>query len=300
MPDKEPSRALRILGDRASALWNSANFICRRAFIAGKPVPSYSRLCALMKGSPDYEAMPTHIGQEVLKKLSKAWISYFKLLKQYKAGKLKDKPGMPRYRKNRKLNTRPWDFIPVKSTMAYEVIEGRQGALHLAGPKDVSRKRVEIPFRGIIRHRGNFKTCELVYQNANQAWYAHLVVEVPDREPVAKPVKYAAGDIGARRTITVSIQGHPTSIVYSSRAAWKDYKYWTRFIAKEKSRLATQGLKTSRRLQRLYQKRRLRLRHAMEALASDYGGHAQAEQGHVVYRRLPQKLPGQCQVRQRQ
>jgi len=172
---------------------------------------------------------------------------------------------LPQYRKDRKTGKRPFDFIPVKSTAAFD-IDGN--TLCLAAPRDIHDCRLVLPFRGVIRYRGDFKTCELLYDQIKRAWYAHLVVEVPEREIKDKPENHAAGDIGARRTITVSTQGNPLSIVYSSRAAWKDYKYWTRRIAKEKSRISTQGLKTSRSLQGFYQKRRLRLHHSMEALAS--------------------------------
>ena len=258
---------LKAIGDRASALWNAANYICRQTYIKGEQVPNYSRLCALMKDTSDYNALPTHIGQEVLKKLAKAYASFFRLWSLYNNGKLRHKPRMPKYRKDRKTGTRPWDFIPVKSTRAYSA---EDNVICLAVPKDLHHGRIELPFRGIIRYRGDFKTVELKYDPVKQAWYAYLVVEVPDRVTriSISPEKHAAGDIGARRTITVSTQGNPCSVVYSSRAAWKDYKYLTRQIAKEKSRLSTQGLKTSRRLQRYYQKRRLRLCHSMEALAS--------------------------------
>lgn len=265
--DRATASVLPILGDRVSALWNAANYLCRHAFIKGEPVPSYSRLCALMKDTSDYRALPTHIGQEVLKKLAKSYVSFFRLRGLYNSGKLKHKPGMPMYRKNRKAGTRPWDFIPVKSTLAYAV---KGNMIFLAAPKDLHQGRIELPFRGIIRYHGDFKTLDLKYDAVKQAWYAYLVVDVPDRAASTsmRPEKHAAGDIGARRTITVSTQGKSLSVVYRSRAAWKDYKYWTRQIAKEKSRLSTQGLKTSRRLQRYYQKRRLRLCHSMEALAS--------------------------------
>lgn len=265
LPENEALDALRRMGDRVSALWNAANYICRQAFFKGERVPNYSALCALMKGASDYEALPTHIGQEVLKKLAKAWTSYFRLRKLHSAGKLVHKPGMPRYRKNRKTGTRPWDYIPVKSTAAYEV---KSSTLRIAVPADIHKGRIEIPFRGIIRYTGEHKTCELHYDQVKRRWYAHFVVEVPDREVKERPVRHAAGDLGARRTIAVSIEGSPLSEVFSSREAWKDYKYWSRHIAKEKSRLSTQGYKTSRHLQGLYQKRRLRLRHALEAMAS--------------------------------
>lgn len=175
---------------------------------------------------------------------------------------------MPRYRKDRTAGTRPWGFIPIKSTAAYRV---ESNTLHLAVPDDIRKGRTAVTFRGIIRHRGDFKTCELKHDRVKQAWYAHIVVEIPDmiRRSETLPEKHAAGDLGARRTITVSLQDNPLSIVYSSRAAWKDYKYWTRRIAEEKSRLSHQGYKTSRHLQGLYRSRRLRLRHATESLASD-------------------------------
>ena len=266
LPDKRTVEILRAVGDRASALWNAANYVCRQAFIKHEKVPSYSALCALMKGSPDYRALPTHIGQEVLKKLSKSWISFFALRRSFANGEIKYKPGMPKYRKDRKTGGRPWDYIPVKSTLAYAV---KGSVIHLAAPGDLSDNRIEIPFRGIIRHNGDFKTCELLYDNAKKRWYANLVVDCAERIIPQKAEKHAAGDIGARRAITISIEGDTQSIIYSSRQSWKDYKYWSRCIAREKSRLSLQGYKTSRRLQGLYRSRRLRLRHAIEALSAD-------------------------------
>lgn len=72
MPDRSGKETLRVIGDRCSALWNAANYLCRQAFLRGERVPNYSALCETMKASADYRALPTHIGQEVLKKLSKS------------------------------------------------------------------------------------------------------------------------------------------------------------------------------------------------------------------------------------
>ncbi|HAM53329.1 MAG TPA: transposase [Nitrospiraceae bacterium] len=267
LPEKEALWTLHAVGDRVSCLWNAGNYICRQAFIGKEKVPNYSALCALMKDSADYKALPTHIGQEVLKKLSKSWISFFALRRSFAKGEIRHKPGMPKYRKDRKKGSRPWDYIPVKSTAAY-CVEGC--LIHLAVPADIYSQRIAIPFRGTLRYQGDFKTCELLYDNAKKRWYAHIVVEYQERVVAdERPEKHAGGDIGARRAIAVSTQGNPQSVVYSSRQAWKDYKYWSRLIAKEKTRLSKQGYKTSRRLQMLYRIRRLRLRHAMEALCAD-------------------------------
>lgn len=119
-----------------------------------------------------------------------------------------------------------------------------------------------------MRYRGDYKTCEIKYNSANRRWYAHIVVEVSEPLRKERPVKYATGDIGARRTIAVSMQGIKISHIFSSHAAWKDFRYWTRQIAKVQSQLSTQGLKTSRRLNQLYRMRRLRLRHGIETMSA--------------------------------
>lgn len=92
---------LQTLGIRVSKLWNAANYICRQNYIAKKPVPGYSKLCSIIpKLYPeDYKALPSDIAQEVLKKLSEAWQSYFALLKRFISGQLKHRPGLVKYRK---------------------------------------------------------------------------------------------------------------------------------------------------------------------------------------------------------
>lgn len=263
-PGRTESRTLKLLGKRVSALWNTANFLCRQTFFKDKQVPSYSRLCSLLKNHKDYRALPSDIAQEVLKKVSKAWRGYFKLLKLYNKGQLKHKPGLPRYRKDRKTGKRPFDFIPVKSSKAYSV---KNGYISLTLPSDIRNGRLQIPFKGILRYREKLKTCEFRYDHATQNWYAHIVVEVSDPARKPKPIKYATADIGVKRTIAVTIQRSRIAYVFSARQLWKDYKYWSRHIAEEQSRLSQQGLKTSRKLKRLYRMRQMRLKHALETMS---------------------------------
>ncbi|MBI5389741.1 transposase [Candidatus Woesearchaeota archaeon] len=265
LPDRTQRQTLKLIGDRVSALWNAADFLLRQEFFKGSKLPSYSRLCSIFKDNPDYKALPSHIAQEVLKKLSNAWAGYFRLLKLYKSGKLKYKPGPPKYRKDRKTGNRPFDFIPIKSTGAFSI---ENSSLNITLPADIRNGRLSIVWKGIIRYQGDYKTCEIKHDPANKDWYAHIVVEVPEHIRKKRPVKYAAGDIGARRTIAVSIQGSNISHVFSARELWKDYKYWTRQIAKEQSTLSQTGLKTSRKLKQLYRMRRLRLKHGLETLAA--------------------------------
>jgi putative transposase len=77
-PAKLGQAELRLLGDRVSRLWNAANYRCRQAFIAKEGVPLGAALERLMIGEPEYRQLPSDIAQEVLKKLSEAWKSYWK------------------------------------------------------------------------------------------------------------------------------------------------------------------------------------------------------------------------------
>jgi putative transposase len=43
--------------------------------------------------------LPSDIAQEVIRKLAEAWKSFRALRKDHMAGTLKQKPGLPRYRK---------------------------------------------------------------------------------------------------------------------------------------------------------------------------------------------------------
>jgi putative transposase len=260
---------LMLIGNRVSALWNSADYLCRQVYFKGEKIPSYSRLCNILQGHKDYNALPTHIGQEVIKKLSKAWVSYLRLMRLYREGKLEEKPGLPRYRKDRMKGRRPCGWIPIKSKKAYSI---KGDCFKMALPSDIRDGRLSIPYRGIIRYTGEYKTCDLKYDNATANWYAYVVVEAPEPERKERPDKYAASDLGARRPLALAIQGSSAHHIFSARELWKDFKYWTGKIALEQSRLSTQGLKTSRRLRQLYRMRRLRLRHSLEGIASKVTG----------------------------
>lgn len=188
LPDKKTVALLKTLGDRVSALWNVANYTCRQAFLKGERVPGYEALCGLLKGHPDYRALPSDVAQEVLKYLAKAWKSYFALRENWQSGNLRDKPGLPKYRKNRKTGKRPTDWIPVKSPRAY-AIDAQRVALTL--PADLrTQGRLQILYRGLRRYVGPMKTAEVRFDRMRGRWYFHYRVETPEREP--RPWRRAA------------------------------------------------------------------------------------------------------------
>jgi putative transposase len=148
-PNKRHAEDLKILGDRVSRVWNAGNYLCRQKFFDKTGVPIGFKLEAEMKDTPDYRQLPSDIAQEILKKLSEAWKSYFELRAKWTANPAKSqKPGLPAYRKDRKTGTRPCDFIPIKCNRAYA--HDAKDA-HIVLPRDRRSKhtagRLHMPYR---------------------------------------------------------------------------------------------------------------------------------------------------------
>lgn len=262
-PNSDQLQTLQEIGDRCSALWNAANYMCRQALFAGEPILSYASLCAVFQPHDAYRALPSHIAQEVLKKLAEAWKSWRALRALWKRGELKDKPGLPRYRKH-KDGTRPTDFIPVKSLAAYRINER---TIELSMPKDLSRSRLEIAYRGQRRYTGKMARAEIRYDAARGRWYMTYVVQVADNALKAWP-RVAGIDLGIRVLASVSIEGSDTAFHFQGREVLKDWQYWSRRIAEHQRELSHRGRrKSSRQLKQLYAKRRSRLQHAWDTLA---------------------------------
>jgi IS605 OrfB family transposase len=268
LPDKNQKQVLETLGERCAALWNTAQYRCSKAFLKGEPVPSYATLCAEFQSHPAYRALPSDVAQEVLKKLRKAWDSFFALLRLWRKGELEERPGLPGYWKDRRTGKRLVKLIPVKSPRSYS-LDTR--ALSLTLPEDLRNGsgRLVLRTRGVLRFHGTPKALELRYDPVKRRWYAHQVVELPEPDRKAKPEKYAAADLGSRILAALAVERVDHQLLFSAREVWKDFLYWTKQIEKEQSRLNQVGRKTSRKLKRLYQLRTRRLRHTFIALAAE-------------------------------
>jgi putative transposase len=262
-PTAEQAAILHHLGDRVSALWNAANYTCRQAFLAGDHVPSYATLCRAFRDHEAFRALPSDIAQEVLKKLREAWTSYFALRRLWKAGDLPDKPGLPRYRKDRKSGIRWTGLIPLKCGRAYRV-QGR--TVTMVVPQTLHCGRLVVAYRGTVRYVGRFGRGEVWYDRLRSRWYMASAVHLPDNASTSWP-GVAGIDLGIRILASLSIAGVSQAFHFAGRDVLKDWLYWTRQIARHQQELAVRGKKTSRRLKRLYAKRRTRLAHAWDAMA---------------------------------
>lgn len=282
-PDTEDDGDLRAMARRVSALWNVANYECRQAFLRKEGVPGYSKLCRIVKGHPVYRSLPSDVAQEALTKLAEAWASYWKLRKKWADGELEDKPGLPRYRKDRKTGEYREDFIPIKKPRSYSV---DPETVSVTLPYDLRSTRgggrLEVPYRGLRRYVGDGGRGEFRFDRGRRRWYFRWAVAVA--KPKDWPWQRAAGiDLGVRVLASVSVEGDPVAKNYSGREVLRDWDYWGRRIAEHQRELAHRGKKGSARLSRLHQKRRGRLVHAWEAAGRRIVGHLERERVGVVY-----------------
>ena len=289
LPDREAERTLRVLGDRVSALWNAANYRCRQAFLAGEPVPGYTALSTELRPHETYAALPSDVALEVLKKLSEAWKGYWELRALWKAKKLPQKPGLPRYRKH-KDGTRPTDSVPVKC--ARSRLDAHRFALTL--PADLRQKagsRLCLSHRGSARYRGALGRAEVRYDAGRGRWYLHVAVQTP--EPKRKPWERAAAiDLGVRCLVSLSVEGEEQALHFLGREVLKSWDYAGRQIATHMAELShrPKAERSSKRLRRLHQRRRARWTHAWESLASQVASVCRRRRIGVVYIGWPKHI----------
>jgi len=277
-PTREQKEILRELQLRCAKLWNKANYILRQHFFSAGEVLSYKEICGLMQNEPEYKALPTDIGQEVLKKLIEAWESFKELKKLQEKGKLPEhikKVSPPRYYKDREKNkTLPMQIIPIKASRSYSLGDF---FFSFVIPKDLKEKysvkrrltilaTYKIPYKDF-----KFGRAEIVKRNGK--WYVHISVEVEKPEKVFEGKNYASIDLGARNLIVLAIYDKDKKLIrvyqFKSKELWKEYKYWDRKIAKYQSKLSKSGHKgKSVKLRKLYEKRKKRIMSAIRGMGN--------------------------------
>lgn len=101
---------------------------------------------------------------------------------------------------------------------------------------------------------------ELLYHSLRNRWTFNWSVQMP--APVARPGRVAGIDLGIRVLASLSIEGLSQSVHFAGRDVLKEWRYWNRQLARHQQEIAHRNKKSSKRLRRLYAKRKARLRHA--------------------------------------
>jgi putative transposase len=237
----------------------------------------------------------------VLKKLSEAWKSYWKLRRGWtKDPTNNQKPGLPAYRKDRRTGERLFDLIPIKCPRGYSI---GHSAASVVLPRDRRTARIgrtngrlNLPYRGRRRYQGQMGRAELLRDPIRRRWYLTWSVKVvPPRQ--IEGGSSATIDLGVRIGGSLSIAGIEQALHFDNKALLAEWDYLGREIAREQEAIAgTRGkvredrAPSSRGIRRLHQKRRLRLEHAIRCFAKAIAEHCFAHGVSMVWLGWPKGI----------
>jgi len=244
-PNGAQERRLRRLADISAKLWNELNFERRQQFFRNEGIDfrgTWSKYYEKYRGVLGVNA------QAVMQKNNEDWNSFFSLLRLKKEGKLPPhmkRVSPPGYWKDKETGRRK--LIIVIRQDRYEVDVER----HIIILKDFS---MEVRFVGRLRWYGRQGRLEIIYDDAKNAWYAHIPVEVGVEETktgkrskfivrgerrfiqIATPRgnRVASIDLGINNLASVVVDDG-TWLLYKGVRAKEDFFYMQRLISRIQS-----------------------------------------------------------------
>jgi len=201
-----------------------------------------------LQNKEDYQLLGRSYALPRIQVYSETNSARFKLIKS----RTQKYVGLPKYYKNRKTNT----TIP-----SYLVIDGCQYSIkknYVIVPlsrqmrKKYGIKHFKINYNGILKWDGLQKRGQIKFKDGQ--FYLYQPVELKDKKPKRSKIK-AGLDFGIKNLLTVFINNGEDKIIGNKRF-YNQWKYLTNLISNEKSILSKINRKSSKKLQRLYRKRR--------------------------------------------
>ncbi|NEP73349.1 MAG: IS200/IS605 family element transposase accessory protein TnpB [Okeania sp. SIO2G4] len=92
-------------------LFNLANYYYRQYFFCDQKKLNFNELYHKVSKTDDYQALPTKVSKQIIKRLDKSWKSYFSALREWKkqSNKFLGKPKIPKYKhKSKGRNILPY------------------------------------------------------------------------------------------------------------------------------------------------------------------------------------------------
>ncbi|AFL67206.1 RNA-guided endonuclease InsQ/TnpB family protein [Desulfurococcus amylolyticus] len=260
IPNRDAEAKLKALCSLGSKLWNEVNYARRRMFFEAKRVDLKSTYKEF------YEKYKTLLGsattQQVLNKNDEAWKSFFSLLKTRKEGKLPlfiARVNPPGYRKRGGKRV----LWAVLRNDQYR-FEGDHVVLKGLGAVG----SIRIRYLGRIHIMGEQGRAEIRYDPDERKWYMHVSFEVREKIIRDKMIRVPTGslgnkvagiDIGVNNLLAIYVEDG-SALLVSGRPLKSISFYWRKKIADYQSTLNRYGLKTSKRLRRLFKKWRRQTR----------------------------------------
>ncbi len=247
-PSEEQHQRLLEIADACARLWNELNYRRRQSFFRGEINWESRDLYDKYRG-----IVGSATAQQIQRKNSEAWRSFFTLLRLKTNGKLPphiQRIRPPRYWKDRENEERK--LLVLVRCDCYRL---EAGVLKLP-------KKLKILWRGKPKWSGWARQgmLTLIYDRTKSKWYARQSVEVePPHQPLSDKRAYV--DLGVLDLLTVVVNGQKQALAYSGRPALADWWYLSHRIDGLKSvAMQTNGKRSTKRVRVLFRRRTLRFR----------------------------------------
>ena len=173
--------------------------------------------------------------QQVTRKNMGAWKSFFELSKKKKEGEL------PKWMKPKPPHKKRDDLFLLIRHDRYKIERNEIFLMDF---------NLRLKFIGKLKWVGKQGTLEVFYDNARRKWYARIPVSVKvNNKP--KGEKKASIDLGIANLATVAVEDS-SWMLFKGSLVLSEFKKITKRISIEEKRLSRHGLKTSRKLEKLY------------------------------------------------
>jgi len=261
----EQREALLELLDASAALWNELTYNRRQAFFDDKSVWHATNPSDRYK-----DVLGSATTQQIPRKNSEAWRSFFTLNEKYHDGNRNEKPSPPGYWGNEENGRELRTYI---RNDQYTLQWGDRSRLEIPVGKAVKDEyditgRLRLEACGDPKWDGEQGRLELVYDEARDTFRALQPVTVPDsRRDSQLASEEAALDVGANNLVACTTTTGQ-QFLYEGRSLFERFRETTEEIAHYQSQLDDQR-RTSKRIDRLYRQRMERRNHAQDALVRD-------------------------------
>jgi putative transposase len=271
--------------DASASLWNETNYARRQAFLSDDDESVWDADTGSLEGK--YKGvLSSSVAQQVIRKNSEAWRSFFDLNEKYYAGKLDERPSPPGYWGNEEDGRVLRTYV---RNDQYTIEFGEQSRLEVLigselkdelGLNQNQRLRVEVS--GNAKWSGEQNRLEIVYDETTDSFRAFQPVTINTSRldsPLAS--EEAALDADANNLVACTTTTG-SQLLYEGRDLFEQFRETTEQIASYQSLLDDQR-KTSKRIERLYRKRTNRRDHAQDALVRDLMERLHAEGVSTLY-----------------
>ena len=256
--------------DASASLWNETNYARRQNFLEDDESvwdADTGSLEGKYKG-----VLSSSVAQQLIRKNSEAWRSFFDLNEKYHAGKLDEKPSPPGYWGNEEDGRVLRTYV---RNDQYTIEYGNRSRLEVPIGSELKdelglnrNQRLRVEIAGDPKWSGEQNRLEIVYDELADTFRAFQPVTINDSRldsPLAS--EEAALDVGANNLVACTVTTG-SQYLYEGRNLFEAFRETTERIAHYRSLLENQR-ESSKRIDRLYRKRTNRRNHAQDCLVRD-------------------------------